>query len=248
MGLLTKLGFRQRDAAAELAALAKREAQGKLADDDIEKLVDALGKSGKTEGDYQQMLALHKRALELEAAAENLIGAETTVGKAAQAVETYKRKTETILEERKSQLSTLRQKHVDLEAKRKECQKAHCKLEMMRFENPTLFGLDPFNLDEFTLTSGAGQNVLNLADPAAPKLEVPARVWDREARRRAAIHQTATNRALSEHRTKAEAWASGKSRDYSGYVVSDEAFPTFKPPTWAEIIKRGWNNSLALVA
>ena len=81
-----------------------------------------------------------------------------------------------------------------------------------------------------------------------PMVEVPMEIWRREGARRADIFQIATKRALNEWTDKARAWAQTQPQDHQGRVISDETYPAFKPPTWAEIVKRGWNNSVALAA
>ncbi len=246
MSLLSILAKRQQSAAERLTELAKLDIAGKAAGN-VDEFAHALTDAGLTRDNYEETLGVLKRAKELKAAASNLDATGKAVAEAGEAIRQHEKETVELTKQLKQKLFKLLGAQGESQSNHRKAQVAKAELQKLEYLHPDVLGLEPHDLDRFSLTSGGGVNVLNRCDPTAPMLEVPMKVWSREGTRRAAIFQVATERALSEHSAKAKAWASEKPRDYSGYVVSDETFPTFKPPMWAEIIKRGWNNSVALV-
>ena len=243
MSLLSKLAKRQQSAAEKLTELAKLEIAGK-ATGSLDELAHALTDAGLTESDYKETLGVLKRARELKAAASKLDATEKACAEAGEAIKQHEKETLELTKQRKQKLFELLRIQGESQSNHRNAVVARAELQKLEYLHADILGLEPHDLDRFSLTSGGGINVLNRCDPTAPMLEVPMETWSREGIRRAAIFQVATERALSEHNAKAKAWASGKPRDYSGYVISDEIFPVFRPPTWGEILAKGWNKTL----
>ena len=72
--------------------------------------------------------------------------------------------------------------------------------------------------------------------------------WHSESARRHQIRGAAIAKARSEYNDERKAWASKFPTDTSGYLITDERFPDFRPPTWNEIVAKGWNVELDRLA
>ncbi len=243
MSLLSILAKRQQSAAERLTELAKLDIAGKAAGN-VDEFAHALTDAGLTRDNYEETLGVLKRAKELKAAASNLDATGKAVAEAGEAIKQHAKETIELTKQLQQKRFELLRAEGESQADHRKAVVARAELQKLEYLHAGILGLEPHDLDRFSLTSGGGVNVLNRCDPTAPMLEVPMKVWSREGTRRATIFQVATERALSEHNAKAKAWASGKPRDYSGYVVSDEAFPAFQPPGWHEVVERGWNVEL----
>ena len=179
--LLEKLKLRERDAEAELIAIAKREATNKAADGDVTTLEEALRLTGKGVEQYQAMVALLQRIKQLEGEAAKLPAASAADLKARSAIAAHKAETVRIEKERKEDLLQLEQARNANHSKQNMYVKAQCELERLQYSHPELFGGKAVDLDAVTLTSGDRSNTIFWNDDAAPSKEVPMEVWQEQS-------------------------------------------------------------------
>ncbi len=98
--LMGKLKLKERVAAQELVAIAKREAGNKAADADVAKLEESLRLTGKGVEQYGGMVTLIQRIKELKTEAAKLPAAEAAYVKAREALLPYQIETNQIEKER----------------------------------------------------------------------------------------------------------------------------------------------------
>ncbi len=242
--LMGKLKSKERVAAQELVAIAKREAGNKAADADVKKLEQALHLTGKDVEQYGGMVALLQRIKELKMEAAKLSAASAAYVKAREALLPYQIETNRIEKERRDGLLQLEQARNVEYSKHLMAVKVQSELERLQYSHPELFGSEAIDLDSVTLTSGNGTNIINCRDEDAPFREVPESVWQEQAVRRQQIRGAATAQAREEYQDERNAWIQKQPKDYYGNYVSDEPFPKFEMPTWNEICANDWNRTL----
>jgi hypothetical protein len=242
--LLGKLKLKERVAAQELVAIAKRETANKLADADVKQLEQALHVSGKSVEHYQENVALLQRIKQLEGEAAKLPAASAAVVKAREGLLAYQAETAKLEKARREgQLQLEVARNVDY-SKYLTANKAKCALERLQYDHPELFGGETIDLDSLTLTSGDGENLINFRDENAPHREVPEATWQEQSTRRQQIRGAATAESRKEYNDARNAWAAKLPKDYNGHYVSDVPYPKFEMPTWGDILAKGWNRTL----
>ena len=152
--LLKKLKLKANDAEAELITIARREAAGKIANDDVAKLEEALRLTGKGVEQYQEMIALLQRAKGLKVEAAKLPAASAAYVKAREAILVYQTETRELEKARREgQLELELARNVEY-SKFDKANKAQCAIERLKCAHPELFDGKAVDLDSVTLTSG----------------------------------------------------------------------------------------------
>ncbi len=169
MSLLSKLAKRQQSAAEKLTELAKLEIAGK-ATGSLDELAHALTDAGLTESNYKETLGVLKRAKELKAAASKLDATGKAVAEAGEAIKQHEKETIELTKQRKQKRFELLRAEGESQSNHRKALVARAELQKLEYLYPDVLGVEPLDLDRFSLTSGGGVNVLNRCDTTSPMI------------------------------------------------------------------------------
>lgn len=220
---------KQEDPINELHQLARDVAADKLSPKHSERLSSALIMSGKTPGDFDDLVAILKRAAALEVEAEPAPALMETMLSARQAVEDFDADTTRIILDRKEALLGLRREHAATSAAHTKAKKAADTLSALRVDSPELFALKPFALDRYTLSFGGSS--ISVTDAAAPPLSVSREILSRETSRRCHLLREAHKAAHERFEEKSKGWLN----KFWTVVGWDGPRPELETPTWGDI-------------
>lgn len=239
MNLLSKLTQRRTDAEQALNQIAKREALDKEKPGDADQLAEALQGDINT-AHYEELVAFYRHVEELRAKAKHLASVEKALVTAREAHEAHGAETQRLRKERARERNRLMEEFVRQEAEFNAVKRAHNELQQLEYEYADRLGIEPIDLDEYTLMWDA--NYVCHYDSKAPEWQVPRETWHAECRRRESIFRAARDRAHNAFKSAVSKWE--QSRNAFGQVLTDKPAPVFQLPDWAEIVKLGWNKDL----
>ncbi|HYG73466.1 MAG TPA: hypothetical protein VEK08_00435 [Planctomycetota bacterium] len=247
MGLISKfsdwLSGKTASATKSLAAFAKAEAEGKqFSEKDTEALHHALIDSNRTLEDFRAMVDVFRKAdaLKKQAGTQAEIDAlaKQMWAKAAELAALHPEYMR-LVQELCDRSNALQAEQRNLAYQIEQRENARRKLELLRFENAAIFGLEFTDLSRLTLTC-MGSTLEG--ESGAETQEVPAAIFEQEVARRSELLDAEMKRRLSEWE---KAWAKWKHNACS--FISEEAYAKTVPPpsstmpsypTYADVLSR----------
>ena len=218
---------------------AGRAANGdKFSDKDAAALADALAALGKSPGDFQEIVALHKEKAALESRAKEKDAAWHAFDLARKAVEARRAKLEVDLRTAAAEIEVLRTEQGERQDAFDTAHRAERALAALLYAHADIFGYSPPDMN--TITPACKDETI-MCDPRQPVVEVARKGFHAECDRRARLFDLAVAedqlRATREYEAYGQKW-----RGMSG-CVRDDAPPAPKQPR----VCFGWVELLAMV-
>jgi hypothetical protein len=228
----------QQEAERELRKLAILESEGKAREADAERLEALLFQAGRSPEDFAVLASTLTEHRRLSAEVAGLPAAGGRVREIEARRQAHMEETLRLVARRQEEEAAIGRELGDAVREVRRIEAAQAELVELESCHGELLGIEPRDLDSFTLTYRS--TVINDSDPAAPYLEVSRETFERESARRREIREGAFAEERERHLEAHQAWERALPRDYAGRLVARGRQPLVTHWGWGELVASGY--------